>query len=112
MVMGWWCLKLTPDRDLSKCARCCNQVAYCRPLNSRLQLERMPAEAQRRSSGGRMRSRTASGITGRPRRSTSAKAEAEANAEAEAKADERANATNEKFLYRGGKKYKKCTRAN
>ena len=32
-----WCLKLTPDRDLDKCARC-NEVSYCRPLNRR-QLE-------------------------------------------------------------------------
>jgi hypothetical protein len=32
-----YCLKLTPDRDLDKCARC-NQVSYCRPLNRR-QLE-------------------------------------------------------------------------
>jgi hypothetical protein len=32
-----WCLKLTPDRDLDKCARC-EQVSYCRPLNRR-QLE-------------------------------------------------------------------------
>ena len=32
-----WCLKLTPDRDLDKCARC-DQVSYCRPLNRR-QLE-------------------------------------------------------------------------
>jgi hypothetical protein len=31
------CLKLTPDRDLDKCARC-NEVSYCRPLNRR-QLE-------------------------------------------------------------------------
>ena len=40
-------VKLTPDRDLSKCARCCNQVTYCRPLN-RLQLEQMPAEEIKR----------------------------------------------------------------
>jgi hypothetical protein len=32
-----YCLKLTPDRDLDKCARC-DQVSYCRPLNRR-QLE-------------------------------------------------------------------------
>jgi hypothetical protein len=32
-----WCHKLTPDRDLDKCARC-NEVSYCRPLNRR-QLE-------------------------------------------------------------------------
>ena len=43
-----YCLKLTPDRDLDKCARC-NEVSYCRPLNRR-QLEGghysagMPAE--------------------------------------------------------------------
>jgi hypothetical protein len=29
-----WCHKLTPDRDLDKCARC-NEVSYCRPLNRR-----------------------------------------------------------------------------
>jgi hypothetical protein len=32
-----WCHKLTPDRDLDKCAGC-NEVSYCRPLNRR-QLE-------------------------------------------------------------------------
>jgi hypothetical protein len=32
-----YCLKLTPDRDLDKCARC-DQVSYCPPLN-RPQLE-------------------------------------------------------------------------
>lgn len=55
-----------------------------------------------------MRSRTANGITGRPRRSTSAKAEAAAKMEAEAKAGERGNTKkmkpNEKFLCGGGKK--------
>ena len=134
-----YCLKLTPDRDLDKCARC-DQVSYCRPLNRR-QLEGgyyaagMSAEEIERRQKEIADCQRLDWKATHKHECARFKAEAAAAKEAEEKAAGAAGAAggggrdgaaggggnggkakkigpNEKCPCGGGKKYKKCCGAN